>query len=121
MATTALTHPKMFAYFDKTRYEEYAFQHMVGLSSLVILASDTLNTKLMLPWLQCVLTEASAGRCERYHYIHIYTWCRPASTLSAPRTPAAGLTRSRSSATAAAIATTCPPSTSCWASSSASR
>jgi len=58
MATTALTHPKMFAYFDKTRYEEYAFQHMVGLSSLVILASDTLNTKLMLPWLQCVLTEA---------------------------------------------------------------
>ena len=60
MATTALTHPKMFAYFDKTRYEEYAFQHMVGLSSLVILASDTLTTKLMLPWLQCVLTEASA-------------------------------------------------------------
>ena len=58
MATTALTHPKMFGFFDKRKYEDYAFQHMVGLGGLILYNSEMVRSKLMLPWLQCVLTES---------------------------------------------------------------
>ena len=57
LATTALTHPKMFNYFDRRMYEDYAFQHMVSLGTVIIYSSERIKTKLMLPWLQCVLTE----------------------------------------------------------------
>ena len=58
-ATTALTHPKMFGFFDKRKYEDYAFQHMVSLGTAIIYTSERIQTQLMLPWLQCVLTEVS--------------------------------------------------------------
>jgi len=58
VATTALTHPKMFGFFNKRKYEDYAFQHMVGVSSLIIINNKNIQENLMLPWLQCVLTEA---------------------------------------------------------------
>ena len=57
LATTALTHPKMFNYFDRRKYEDYAFQHMVSLGTVIIVTSERIQTRLMLPWLQCVLTE----------------------------------------------------------------
>ena len=55
--TTTLTHPKMFQYFDPRQYEDYAFQHMVSLASLVLVTGERLGRELMLPWVQCVLTE----------------------------------------------------------------
>ena len=55
--TTTLTHPKMFQYFDPRQYEDYAFQHMVSLASLVLVTGERLSRELMLPWVQCVLTE----------------------------------------------------------------
>ena len=59
VATTALTHPKMFGFFNKRKYEDYAFQHMVGVSSLIIINNKNIQENLMLPWLQCVLTEVT--------------------------------------------------------------
>ena len=59
VATTALTHPKMFGFFNKKKYEDYAFQHMVGLSCLILHNNEKVKEQLMLPWLQCVLTEVS--------------------------------------------------------------
>ena len=58
VATTSLTHPKMFSYFDKSKYEDYAFQHMVGLGAVILYNHDRVHQELMLPWLQCILTEA---------------------------------------------------------------
>ena len=58
VATTSLTHPKMFTYFDKRKYEDYAFQHMVGLGSVILYNHEKVHQELMLPWLKCVLTEA---------------------------------------------------------------
>jgi len=58
VATTALTHPKMFEFFDSRKYEDYAFQHMCSSSSLVLLYNQELHTHLMLPWLKCILTES---------------------------------------------------------------
>ena len=57
--TTTLTHPKMFQYFDPRLYEDYAFQHMVSLGTAIIFTSERIQSQLMLPWLQCVLTEVS--------------------------------------------------------------
>ena len=47
----------MFQYFDPRQYEDYAFQHMVSLASLVLVTGERLGRELMLPWVQCVLTE----------------------------------------------------------------
>jgi len=58
IATTALTHPKMFELFDLGKYEDYAFQHMASSSSLVLLYTKSVHTHLMLPWLKCILTES---------------------------------------------------------------
>jgi len=58
IATTALTHPKMFEFFDSSKYEDYAFQHMSSSSSLVLLYTQAVHTQLMLPWLKCILTES---------------------------------------------------------------
>lgn len=117
LATTALTHPKMFNYFDKRKYEDYAFQHMVSLGTAIIFTSERIQSQLMLPWLQCVLTEVSRINLDftsSNDFSH-------ASTLSALKTPDVDLIRSQCSDTVAVTAMTCPPSTSSWVRCSASR
>jgi len=57
-ATTALTHPRMFEFFPSTKYEDLAFQHMVSASVLLLVYTRATHHRLMLPWLQCALTEA---------------------------------------------------------------
>ena len=53
--TSALTHPKMFEYFD-TRQENYYFQHMVSSDHLILYNTARIHRQLMLPWVRCALS-----------------------------------------------------------------
>lgn len=58
IATTALTHPRMFEFFPGSKYEDFAFQHMASSSVLLLVYTQEIHSHLMLPWLNCALTEA---------------------------------------------------------------
>lgn len=53
--TTAMTHPKMFEYFN-TSPEAYYFLRMIEPSSLIIIYNtDKIHKEVMLPWVRCSL------------------------------------------------------------------
>lgn len=54
--TTAMTHPKMFEYFN-TSPEDYFFLQMIEPSSLLIIYNtEKIHKEVMLPWVRCALT-----------------------------------------------------------------
>jgi len=53
--TSAMTHPKMFAYFH-TSPDRYYFHRMIDSSSFILLNTERIHKELMLPWIQCALT-----------------------------------------------------------------
>ena len=56
-STSALTHPKMFEYFE-TKQEDFYFHRMVSTDHLVIFNSQTIHYELMQPWVECALTKS---------------------------------------------------------------
>nr|CAD7204075.1 unnamed protein product [Timema douglasi] len=83
--TSSLTHPKMFDYFQTTA-ESFLFLPMVEASALLLVNVEGVHTKIMLPWVQCALTQdcilpigAQSGGCRfnkkpqyRYSGCHRY-------------------------------------------------
>lgn len=55
-ATSSLTHPNMFGYFQTTS-ENFLFLPMVEVTKLLIYNTHDVHYKIMLPWVQCALTE----------------------------------------------------------------
>ncbi|XP_014673108.1 PREDICTED: uncharacterized protein LOC106813482 [Priapulus caudatus] len=55
LPTSALTHEKMFTYFN-TKRDSYYFHHMVEPRNLVAYNTEAVHQHVMLPWLQCALT-----------------------------------------------------------------
>ncbi|KAK3918895.1 GMP reductase [Frankliniella fusca] len=55
-ATSSLTHPNMFGYFHTTT-ENFLFQSMVEANKLLIYNTADIHNNIMLPWVQCALTE----------------------------------------------------------------
>lgn len=55
-ATSSLTHPKMFDYF-RTTAENFLFLRMVEMSKLLLYNTVEVHKELMLPWVQCALTQ----------------------------------------------------------------
>lgn len=55
-ATSSLTHPKMFDYF-RTTAENFFFLPMVEVSRLLLFNTRIVHSDLMLPWVQCALTQ----------------------------------------------------------------
>lgn len=55
-AASSLTHPKMFDYFH-TSSESFFFLPMVQSSHIMLYNTAEVHTKLMLPWIQCALTQ----------------------------------------------------------------
>ncbi|XP_029708955.1 uncharacterized protein LOC109419957 [Aedes albopictus] len=54
-AVTSRTHPKMFDYFD-TDSDNFQFLPMVSLDFVFFVSTPTVNDKIMLPWVRCMLT-----------------------------------------------------------------
>lgn len=54
-AVTSRTHPKMFDYFD-TEADNFLFLPMVSLDFVFFAGTPTVNEKIMLPWVRCMLT-----------------------------------------------------------------
>ncbi|XP_076451649.1 uncharacterized protein LOC143287502 [Babylonia areolata] len=54
--TSAISHPKMFHYFN-TRQDRYYFHRAVESSHLVVVDSPVVREKIMLPWVKCALLE----------------------------------------------------------------
>nr|CAD7400246.1 unnamed protein product [Timema cristinae] len=83
--TSSLTHPKMFDYFQTTA-ESFLFLPMVEASTLLLVNVEGVHAKIMLPWVQCALTQdcilpigAQSGGCRfnkkpqyRYSGCHRY-------------------------------------------------
>ncbi|XP_077287866.1 uncharacterized protein LOC143912448 [Arctopsyche grandis] len=55
-AVSSLTHPKMFEYFH-TDADNFLFLPMVKVIQLVIVRSNVITKYIMLPWVQCALTQ----------------------------------------------------------------
>lgn len=55
-ATSSLTHPNMFGYFQTTS-ENFLFLPMVEATKLLIYNTADIHYSIMLPWVQCALTE----------------------------------------------------------------
>ena len=55
-ATSSLTHPKMFDYFQ-TNAESFLFLPMVETTRLLFYNMADVHSGLMLPWVQCALTQ----------------------------------------------------------------
>lgn len=55
-ATSSLTHPNMFGYFETTS-ENFLFLPMVEATKLIIYNTADIHNNIMLPWVQCALTE----------------------------------------------------------------
>lgn len=53
---SSLTHKKMFEYFH-TDAENFLFLQMVKGEALFIVNTETVHTNIMLPWVQCALTQ----------------------------------------------------------------
>ena len=53
---SALTHPKMFTFFQTTR-DLFYFVHMVDTNQLIIFNTRPIHERIMLPWVKCALTE----------------------------------------------------------------
>lgn len=53
---SALTHPKMFSFFQ-TKRDQFYFVHMVDTNQLMIFNHRTIHEQVMLPWVKCALTE----------------------------------------------------------------
>lgn len=84
-AVSSRTHKKMFDYF-RTEADNFLFVQMVSADSLVIVNTDGVHKDIMLPWVQCVLTQdcihpigAQSGGCKfnkkpqyRYSGCHSY-------------------------------------------------
>ncbi|KAL1138087.1 hypothetical protein AAG570_009782 [Ranatra chinensis] len=82
---TTLTHPHMFLYF-KASSDNFIFVPMVGLARLLVFNTDSVHANVMLPWVQCALTQdciipvgAQSGGCRfdkkpfyRYSGCHSY-------------------------------------------------
>ncbi|XP_055541237.1 uncharacterized protein LOC129727428 [Wyeomyia smithii] len=69
-AVTSRTHPKMFDYFD-TDADNFLFLPMVSLDFVFFVSTPTVNDKVMLPWVRCMLTPeclhpigAQSGGCK---------------------------------------------------------
>lgn len=69
-AVTSRTHPKMFSYFD-TDADNFLFLPMVSLDMVFFVSTPTVNDKVMLPWVRCMLTPeclhpigAQSGGCK---------------------------------------------------------
>lgn len=54
IATTTLTHPKMFDYF-RTPAENFFFLPLVLVDKLIVYNTLDLHQDIMLPWIQCAL------------------------------------------------------------------
>ncbi|XP_062547443.1 uncharacterized protein LOC134213013 [Armigeres subalbatus] len=54
-AVTSRTHPKMFDYFD-TDSDNFQFLPMVSLDFVFFVSTPSVNDKIMLPWVRCMLT-----------------------------------------------------------------
>lgn len=54
-STSALTHPKMFDYFD-TSQQNYWFHRMVSTDHLIIYNTERTHNQIMRHWVQCALT-----------------------------------------------------------------
>ena len=64
-ATSSLTHPKMFDYFH-TSAESFLFLPMVEATMLLFYNLPGVHNGLMLPWVQCALTQdcvLPVGKC----------------------------------------------------------
>ncbi|XP_026482153.1 uncharacterized protein LOC113389322 [Ctenocephalides felis] len=84
-AVSSLTHPKMFEYF-RTLNDNFLFLPMMSANPLVIVNSEKIQKEVMLPWVQCTLTQdciypigAQSGGCRfdkkplyRYSGCHSY-------------------------------------------------
>lgn len=55
-AVTSLTHPRMFHYFH-TSDESFLFLQMVEATRLLIYNTPEVHSHIMLPWIQCALTQ----------------------------------------------------------------
>lgn len=69
-AVTSRTHPKMFYYFD-TDANDFLFLPMVSLDFVFFVNTPTVNDKIMLPWVRCMLNPeclhpigAQSGGCK---------------------------------------------------------
>lgn len=54
-STSALTHPKMFEYFE-TNQETFWFHRMVSTDHLIIFNTERVHNQLMRKWVECALT-----------------------------------------------------------------
>lgn len=74
-AVSSLTHPKMFEYFH-TDADSFLFLPMVEVIRLVIVRSSTITNNIMMPWVQCALTQDCIfpiGKCIKKAVIsHLY-------------------------------------------------
>lgn len=72
-AVSSLTHPKMFEYFH-TDADNFLFLPMVKVIQLVIVRSNVIIKYIMLPWVQCALTQDCIfpiGNIDTVHYVYL--------------------------------------------------
>jgi len=66
MATTTLTHPKMFDYF-RTPADNFFFLPLVLVNKLIVYNTLDMHQDIMLPWIQCALISeciSPIGMCQ---------------------------------------------------------
>lgn len=77
-AVSSLTHPKMFEYFH-TDADNFLFLPMVKVVQLVVVRSTSITKHIMLPWVQCALTQdcifpiGESVRCNLFQF-HTSNW-----------------------------------------------
>jgi len=67
MATTTLTHPKMFDYF-RTPADNFFFLPLVLVNKLIVYNTLDMHQDIMLPWIQCALISeciSPIGMCQK--------------------------------------------------------
>jgi hypothetical protein len=67
-ATSSLTHPKMFDYFH-TSADSFLFLPMVEANVLLFYNLPGVHNDLMLPWVQCALTQDCILPVGKYYLI----------------------------------------------------
>lgn len=68
-AVSSLTHPKMFDYFH-TYADNFLFLPMVEVVHLVIVKSASITDHVMMPWVQCALTQDCIFPIGMYTFFH---------------------------------------------------
>lgn len=70
IATTTLTHPKMFDYF-RTPADNFFFLPLVLVDKLIVYNTLDVHQDIMLPWIQCALISeciSPIGMLRRFDY-----------------------------------------------------